>query len=155
VYHCSAQLDDNRYNCLTAPVETPGCRNSEGRFGQPPNRSKCGGHTGRTNGHGIQNATIEDITVEAFTTQNLFFMAPTKAGGRVSRDITVRRLECNGTWADGMNIHGRHRNVLIEDSTVRYSGDDSFATWSIGDGQDNITFRGEPAVSILESVHID
>jgi len=40
-----------------------------------------------------------------------------------------------------MNIHGQHANVLIEDSTVQYSGDDSFATWSIGATQTNVTFR--------------
>ena len=40
-----------------------------------------------------------------------------------------------------MNIHGQHANVLIEDSTVQYSGDDSFATWSIGAAQTNVTFR--------------
>ena len=46
-----------------------------------------------------------------------------------------------GTWADGMNIHGQHANVLVEGSTVQYSGDDSFATWSIGAAQTNVTFR--------------
>ena len=46
-----------------------------------------------------------------------------------------------GTWADGMNIHGQHANVLVEGSTVQYSGDDSFATWSIGAAQANVTFR--------------
>ena len=34
-----------------------------------------------------------------------------------------------------MNIHGQHRDVLVEDSTVVDSGDDSFAMWSIGTAQ--------------------
>ena len=59
-------------------------------------------------------------------------MPPTQAGARVSRDITVRGLRTNGTWADGMNVHGAHVNVLIEDSTTRCTNDDSFAVWSIG-----------------------
>ena len=40
-------------------------------------------------------------------------MAPTKEGARVSRGATVRGL-CNGTWADDVNIHGSHQNVLVE-----------------------------------------
>ena len=83
--------------------------------------------------------------MEAFTTQNLFFMAPTKAGARVSRDIHVSRMRANGTWADGMNIHGQHANVLVEDCEVRYSRDDAFAAWSIGVGQTNITFTNNQA----------
>ena len=55
--------ENARYNCLTAPVETPGCANSETRFRQPPNETECGGDTGGTGGHGVQNATVEDITV--------------------------------------------------------------------------------------------
>ena len=46
-------------------------------------------------GHGVTNATVEDVTVESFTTQNLFFMAPNAATKRPSRDITVRNLRCN------------------------------------------------------------
>jgi hypothetical protein len=52
----------------------------------------------------------------------------------------------NGTWADGINIHGQHRNTLVQNCTVRYSsGDDSFAIWSVGAGADNITFRDNAA----------
>ena len=46
-------------------------------------------------GHGVSNATVADVTVESFTTQNLFFMAPNAATKRPSRDITVRNLRCN------------------------------------------------------------
>ena len=52
------------------------------------------GYTGN-DGHGVTNATVEDVTVESFTTQNLFFMAPNAATKRPSRDITVRNLRCN------------------------------------------------------------
>eukprot|EP01043_Picozoa_sp_COSAG02_P051710 COSAG02_NODE_5477_length_4292_cov_13.353685_4_plen_486_part_00 len=135
-----------RYDCLTAPVETPGCANTQSHFTSPPTEAACGGDVGGTGGNGVRNATVEDVTVEAWTTQNMFFMAPTKAGARVSQDITVRQMECNGTWADGVNIHGAHRDVLVEESTMRYSGDDSFAMWSVGALQDNITFRNNRAM---------
>jgi len=58
----------------------------------------------------------------------------------------VRRLQSYGTFADGVNIHGQHSNVLVEDCTVRYSGDDSFAIWSIGTGLDNVTFHNNTAM---------
>ena len=31
-----------------------------------------------------------------------------------------------------VNIHGQHRNVMVEGCTVINSGDDNFAMWSIG-----------------------
>ena len=114
-------------------IETPGCTNSEGNFLAPPNETGpcgpagrnlncCGGYTGN-GGHGVSNATVDDVTVEAMTTQNMFFMAPTRAGARVSRDITVSNMRTNGTWADGVNIHGQHQNVLVEHCEVVHSGD--------------------------------
>ena len=143
-------METKRLDCLYAMIETPGCTNSEGNFAAPPNETGpcgpagrnlncCGGYTGNS-GHGVTNATVEDVTVEGFTTQNMFFMAPTAEGKRVSRDVTVRNMRMNGSWADGVNIHGQHVNVMIEGCTVVDSGDDNFATWSVGAGQDNITF---------------
>jgi len=137
---------DTRRVCFSAAVETPGCSNNSIRFTTPPTEANCGRHTGGTNGHGVRNATVEDITVEGFTTQTLFMMPPTQAGLRVSQDVTVRRLQSYGTFADGVNIHGQHSNVLVEDCTVRYSGDDSFAIWSIGTGLDNVTFHNNTAM---------
>jgi hypothetical protein len=149
-------METRRIDCLYAMIETPGCANSEGNFPSPPNETGpcgpsgrnlncCGGYTGN-DGNGVSNATVEDITVEGFTTQNMFFMAPTAASKKVSRDITVRNMRVNGTWADGVNIHGQHLNVMIESCTVIDSGDDNFAMWSIGAGQDNVTFRNNTAV---------
>ena len=34
----------------------------------------------------MHNATVEDMTIEPLTTQNLFFMAPTKAGAKVGQN---------------------------------------------------------------------
>ena len=59
---------------------------------------------------------------------------------------TVRNMRVNGTWADGVNIHGRHVNVMVEGSTVVDSADDAFAMWSIGAGQTNVTFRNNTAI---------
>lgn len=46
-----------------------------------------------------------------------------------------------GTWADGINVHGAHREVLIENCTIEHSGDDAFAMWSSGASEEKITFR--------------
>jgi hypothetical protein len=147
-------METSRLDCLYAMIETPGCANSEGNFHSPPDETGCGGYTGN-DGHGVSNATVEDITVEGFTTQNLFFMAPTAASKRVSRDITVRNARVNGTWADGVNIHGQHENVLVEGCTVVDSGDDNFAMWSIGAGQNNVTFRNNTAIRQRSATPVD
>ena len=72
--------DRKQTNHLTnhATVSSPGagrraaggarrCANSESMFETAPNAAACGGETGGTGGHGVRNATVEDITVEAFT----------------------------------------------------------------------------------------
>ena len=102
-------MESKRLDCLYAMLETPGCTNSEGNFPAPPNETGpcgpagrnlncCGGYTGN-DGHGVRNATVEDVTVQGYTTQNMFFMAPTAASKRVSRDVTVRNMRMNGSWA--------------------------------------------------------
>lgn len=45
-----------------------------------------------------------------------------------------------------VNIHGQHRNVMVEGCTVINSGDDNFAMWSIGAAQDNLTFQNNTAI---------
>ena len=158
-------METRRLDCLYAMIETPGCANSEGNFPAPPNETGpcglagrnlncCGGYTGN-DGHGVQNATVEDVTVENFTTQNMFFMAPTAASKRVSRDITVRNVRMNGSWADGVNIHGQHQNVMVEGCTVIDSGDDNFAMWSIAAGQNNVTFKNCTAIRGSEKTKAD
>merc|ERR1712070_329995 len=54
---------------------------------------------------------------------------------------TFRRLYTDGSWADGVNIHGEHSDVLVADSHMRNTGDDGFAIWSNGDKLTNVVFR--------------
>lgn len=127
---------DNQLLCGGAAFETPGCVGT-GQFYDAP--SSCGGDLGI--GKGVQNATIEDITIEAFTIQSVLYVTPTRSGVPVSKDITVKNVRTDGTWADGMNIHGGHQNILIKDCQIRNSGDDNYAIWSVGlPGADNISF---------------
>jgi hypothetical protein len=51
----------------------------------------------------------------------------------------------SGTWADGINIHGAHRNILVEDCAINHTGDDTYAIWSAGDKESDVTFRGNRA----------
>jgi hypothetical protein len=63
----------------------------------------------------------------------------------VCNNVIVRNLSSHGSWADGLNVHGAHTNLLIEDCTIRNSGDDAFAMWSTKDGMKNVTFRNNVA----------
>ena len=45
----------------------------------------------------------------------------------------VRRLVSEGSWADGLNVHGAHTNIVIENCNLSSSGDDTFAMWSDAD----------------------
>ena len=46
-----------------------------------------------------------------------------------SRNITLRGVISWGTWADGINFHGGHHDVLVEDCEMSYTGDDPFGLW--------------------------
>jgi len=121
--------------CGGAPVETPGCAGGNG-YAAPP--ADCGGDTGI--GRGVTNATVEDVSVAAYTYQVAFFASPTKAGVPVTTGLTIRNYRSGGTYADGINIHGAHRDVLVEGCNIALTGDDCFAIWSIGSLADNISF---------------
>ena len=69
-----------------------------------------------------------------------FFASPTKAGVPVTTGLTIRNYRSGGTYADGINIHGAHRDVLVEGCDIALTGDDCFAIWSIGALTDNISF---------------
>jgi hypothetical protein len=94
---------------------------------------------------GVHNATVEDITVAKDGTQNVFWMPQTRPGVPVSHDVTVRNIRSNGTWADGINVHGSHVNVRVEGCELSNNGDDAYAIWSHGDEMSNITFQGNVA----------
>eukprot|EP01052_Picozoa_sp_SAG31_P008121 SAG31_NODE_402_length_16197_cov_5.262425_9_plen_790_part_00 len=119
-------------------IETPGCLNDVQTQGG------CGNSTGRRgNGAAVSNVLVENIEVLA-TNDGLpsvnvnFWMPETRFG--VCNNVTVRNLSSHGSWADGLNVHGAHTNLLIEDCTIRNSGDDAFAMWSNKDGMKNVTF---------------
>ena len=50
------------------------------------------------------------------------------------------------------DLHGQHRDVVIEGCVVHDAGDDSYAIWSVGAGASNITFRNNTAVYDTELV---
>ena len=41
----------------------------------------------------------------------------------------MRGLISWGTWADGMNFHGGHQDVLVEECEISYTGDDPYGLW--------------------------
>lgn len=132
-----------------APLETPGCQDSYCRV---HGDSDCGvaGEIGPdfcTAGgcEGVKNVLVEDVAVEAYTTQTLVWVPLTPPGNQTCMNLTFRGLHSNGTWADGVNIHGEHTDVVVENTVIRNSGDDGFAMWSNGDKLTNIVFRNNTA----------
>ena len=59
----------------------------------------------------MTNVTVEDVSVAPFTYQVAFFASPTRLGVPVTSGLTLRNYRSGGTYADGVNIHGAHRNV--------------------------------------------
>eukprot|EP00662_Eupelagonemidae_sp_cell21_P037003 gene37003-3423_t len=89
---------------------TPGCAGSGG-FPSPPHSNSPL--------IGVENATVYDITVEAMTYQSVFWAAPTKAGARVSKGITITKVVCNGTAQGAAIAQGGARSVASKGPAER------------------------------------
>ena len=134
-------------------IETPGC--IDARCSEPSN-------TGSADGAAVSNVLIENIAIASKnnkpTVQVNLWMPQTRHGR--SNNVTVRNLSSSGSWADGecssflyvffpasrlcctgINVHGAHTNLVIEDCDIRNSGDDAFAMWSDGALMTNVTFQ--------------
>lgn len=139
---------DSHPLCGGAPFETPGC--AAAYCNNASNASFLIG-----GGEGVEDVLVEDVSVAGGTMQNGFWMPQTVS--KPCRNVTVRGLvvrgNCSspgpctgsGTWADGLNVHGAHADVLIEGCIIKHTGDDGFAVWSAGASETNITFKNNLA----------
>jgi hypothetical protein len=132
-------IDIHRFNdshplCGGAPLETPGC-----------STAFCSGTNSSSNasvifgGEGVRDVLVTDVRVANGTTQNGFWMPQTRS--IPCENVTVRGLVTSGTWADGVNVHGAHKNIRIEGCNVSHSGDDAYAIWSENGGDNGIQFH--------------
>ena len=117
-------------------IETPGCtgdycglhdaRHTDEPLCNPPDRTmeQC---------VGIINATAEYILLWSWTQDHVGWFPPTFPWGEDetsgSKNITLRNLTSWGSWADGINFHGGHKNALVEGCEISYTGDDLYAHW--------------------------
>ena len=118
-----------------AAIGTPGCLSAGGCDGGciPPDGDCVG----------VQNATAEHIHVRPYASGDAWWPLSSSAGwfphtrpwGAArytgSRNISVRGLVSWGTWADGINLHGGHHNILIEQCEMNYPGDDPYGFWPV------------------------
>ena len=130
-------------------IETPGCM---GDYCYIPGKNTTGGRWGPggdPSAHGdplcnppgrdmnqcvgITNATAEYIHLMPWTMDHVGWFPSTVPWGEDqmsgSKNITLRNLTTWGTWADGINFHGGHKNALVEDCEISYTGDDLYAVW--------------------------
>jgi len=130
---------DNELLYGGAPIETPGCTdsycNTTGLLS--PTATLCTANDCA----GIDNATAEDIYVTPFSVQIVVMAQETPEGKPVSSNLIFNRLATDGTWADGLNIHGAHHDVLVSNCIFRYTSDDGFAIWSNLDMETNVVFE--------------
>lgn len=117
---------------------------------------------------GVSNATAEHIHNRPYHHGDDWWPLSSSAGwfpvtkpwgperNTGSRNITLRGIVSWGSWADGINIHGGHHNVLIEGCEISFSGDDPFGLWPVSSAgeahfceprmrQQNIVLRGNVA----------
>lgn len=124
--------------CGGGAIETPGC--ADANCEEPYN-------TGNADGAAVSNVLIEDVAIAAKdgkpTVQVNFYMPRTRHGA--CNNVTVRGISSEGSWADGLNVHGAHTNIVIENCNLRNSGDDVFAMWSQADKMTNVTFSNNTA----------
>lgn len=117
-----------------AVVGTPGCLSTSCQGGCIPEDGNCAG---------IANAVVEHIHNSVFARGDDMWPLSTSVGwfpktlpwgpqmATGSRNITVRGLVSWGTWADGINFHGGHHDVLIEQCELSFTGDDPIGLWPV------------------------
>ena len=153
-----ARYPDSHPMCGGAPFQTPGCATPYCENSENASWLIFGGNP-------VRDSVVEDITIAGGTVQNAFWMPQTPNG--YCENITVRNIvvtgSCvrtgpcepfangtggGGTWADGINIHGAHRHILVEGNRIPHTGDDTFALWSKGAGMTDVIFRNNFAASM-------
>tara|TARA_B110000208_G_scaffold176848_1_gene223557 strand:+ start:151 stop:3924 length:3774 start_codon:yes stop_codon:yes gene_type:complete len=130
-------------------IETPGCM---GDYCSIPGKNTTGGRwgpggdpsahgdplcnpPGRDMEHcvGTTNVTAEYIHLMPWTMDHVGWFPSTVPWGEDqisgSKNITLRNITTWGTWADGINFHGGHKNALVENCEISYTGDDIYAHW--------------------------
>jgi hypothetical protein len=155
-----SRYPDSHPMCGGSPFQTPGCTTPFCTNSENASWLTFGGRP-------VRDSIVEDITIAGGTVQNGFWMPENPAGTGHCENITARNIivtgSCSrpgpcsptaangtgggGTWADGVNIHGAHRHVVVEGSTISHTGDDSFAIWSQGTAATDIAFRNNYAAS--------
>jgi len=135
--------NDDDFPCGGAVFETPGCTGSED-WEDPPEGEDCDQNLG--SGSGVSNVLIEDVSIEAMTVQSAVYISPTGAHATSSKMITMKKIRTNGTYADGVIIHGTHGpSINVMDCDIKNSGRNNYALWSIGDKLSGITFTKNKA----------
>ena len=154
-----SRYPDSHPMCGGSPFQTPGCTTPFCTNGGNASWLTFGGRP-------VRDSIVEDISIAGGTVQNGFWMPQNPAGTGHCENITARNIvvtgSCakpgpcaptangtggGGTWADGVNIHGAHRHVMVEGNTIPHTGDDSFAIWSQGTNATDISFRNNTAAS--------
>ena len=122
-----------------AAVGTPGCLSTKDCSASAeciPPGGDCAG---------VMNATAEHIHVRPHADGQAWWPLSSSAGwfprtrpwGRQrytgSLNITLRGIINWGTWADGINFHGGHHNVLIERCEMSFTGDDAYGLWPVSE----------------------
>ena len=64
-----------------------------------------------------------------------------------TRHLIVSRLVSRSSQADGINLHGRVRDTVVEDCYVENTGDDILVLWGGLRVPENVTFRNVVAVA--------
>jgi len=133
--HFTWQGLQNKRGNFDAAVQTPGCLWPDcGSNACIPENGTCAG---------VMNATAEHIHVRPYANGTMWWPLSTSAGWfpltrpwgaeryTGSRNITIRGIISWATWADGINFHGGHHNVLIEGCEMNYPGDDPYGLWPV------------------------
>ena len=80
------------------------------------------------------------------TTQVGIWVPETRNEGG-TRGLTVKNVVSRSTQADGINLHGKVKDTVVEMAHFSNTGDDVFVVWGGRDNPANTTFRNTTAVN--------
>uniref|UniRef100_A0A7S2QAH7 Uncharacterized protein n=1 Tax=Zooxanthella nutricula TaxID=1333877 RepID=A0A7S2QAH7_9DINO len=72
---------------------------------------------------------------------------PATRNAEGTRRLTVRNVVASSTQADGINLHGRVRYALVENTYFQNAGDDIYALWGAKLDPEAVVFRNLVAIN--------
>ena len=123
--------------CGGGVFETPGCADP---YCNTPQEIKGNHANGQFNADGVKNVQVKNVRIGSIDAvcdtfgfgapQLAVWFAPNRLGRPGCSDVIVDNVYMHKSYENGVNIHGAHSGIVVENCDFACQGDDNIAIWS-------------------------